>query len=109
MPTIAERLTGLGVRQAEKVWGKLLTNLRTGLKVSGEFEEVEPIILDTEQGQDPREGSWFHFSRPLPDIRPTDRLEDADSNVWEVLTGYEDHPYKPRAKVKVKKLTNQDS
>ena len=102
MPTIAERLIGLGVRQAEKVWGKSITNLRTALALTGEFEEIEPLVLDTELGSDPREGSWFHFQRPLPDIRPTDRLQDDAGNQWEVLSGWEDHPYKPRAKVKVK-------
>lgn len=102
MPTIQERLLQLGARLGEKFCGRAIQSQRTGLWLTGEFEEVEPLMLDTELGEDPREGSWFHFLRPLPDIRPADRLLDAAGNQWDVLTGFENHPYKPRARVKVK-------
>ncbi len=102
--TIGEKALQAGRKAAISVWGKWITILSTGLKVQGEFEEIEPITLDTELGSDPREGCWFHFQRPAPDIAVNETLTDEDGNQWTVIQAREDHPYKPTVKYKVEKV-----
>lgn len=101
--SIAEKLLGHGVKTQERFWGKLLTVGTTGLKVFGEFEEVDPMLPQSDFGRDPREGSYFNFARPGPELAVNEILIDADGNRWRVLMDREDHPYKPRVRYKVAK------
>lgn len=102
--TLAEKALQAGVKAARAVWGKWITVLSTGERVNGEFEEVEPFALDTELGSDPREGCWFHFIRPGPDLAIEETLTDEDANAWRVIGEREDNPYKPTIKYKVEKI-----
>lgn len=102
--TVAEKGLRAGVNAALGVWGKWVTVLSTGQRVKGEFEEVEPIALETDLGSDPREGCWFHFQRPGPELAVDETLTDEDGNKWRVIQDRENHPYKPTVKYKVEKI-----
>ena len=103
--TIAEKALRAGVVASERIWGKWITILSTSAKVRGEFEEVEPFDLTTDQGSDPREGCWFHFLRAgAPELAIGETLTDEDGNQWTVIGDREDHPYNPRIKYKVEKV-----
>ena len=104
--TIGEKALGVGRKASLAVWGKWVTT-SAGARYLGEFEEVEPFALDTDIGGDPREGCWFHFQRPFPDISVGETLTDVDGNSWQVIQEREDHPYKPTVKFKVEKILDE--
>lgn len=110
MPTLHERYLRLGDSARLRITGRIVTVASSGVHIVGEFEEVEPSVLSTELGPDPREGSWFNFQTdPNVSIDGNEFLVDDAGIHWRVVAK-EDHPYKPMVRYKViKKVSDKDT